>query len=159
MAYNQQHTYGGSSDIDEQKQDDERQLSKIESIVVQALSGVLMGKITALSDDDSDDDGERPIWRQSVINHFNDAWEGLESSDIWNRVTFLVAVNGCDDITWESTAIILHKDMMEVADTLKDFVITALMDGDYTESVGSADDTDTANEDDSDDAEDDFDTE
>jgi hypothetical protein len=130
---------------------DENQLSNIENMVVKAVSGLLLGKITAMSNDDSDNDKERPMWRQSVINHFNEAWESLKSSDIWHRVTFLVAMHGLDDITLDSAEGILHKDMLELADTLKDFVITALMDSDYTESVGSHED-DTADDDDDDDS-------
>jgi hypothetical protein len=109
---------------------EEQDLSGLDKMVVTAVSTHLMSIITTKVNQDEGD--ERPQWKQSVMDHFNDAWDELDPAEIWQRLNFLIALFAKETISWDSAHAFLQQDILDVARNLKENVIDTVMDGDYT---------------------------
>jgi hypothetical protein len=140
----------------ESESTEHQEMTIIDKLVAQAVSTYLKSAITTKVD--LSEDKRRPAWKQAVMDHFTDAWEELNTAEIWNRLNFLAALFGKDKVSWQSAQNFLEQDIVEVAEDLKDFVIDQVMQGDYTNRDDDArpgDDSDSEGSDFSDDTLDD----
>lgn len=136
----------GDSQSDEEADADHKEtLSQIEQLLVRTVASLIIANInhTVKDTDPDDDDEDKPTWSESVIKHFNDAWEGLESSDVWNRLNFMIALFGRGNISEKSAEAFLQVDIIDAADTLKDFIISKVMNGGYYDTDSDEDSTDS----------------
>lgn len=103
--------------------------SRIEKLIIRATAGEMISKIKELRDENDDEDNEHDekTWCQLVLDHFNDIWDDLESQSIWNRLTFLVAIDK-KEISWEEADALLQSDIIEFARLLKEDIIRSVMD-------------------------------